>query len=146
MNKLSLLFVALMGALCADEPCSIKNSYQPAVRDGTNIWIDVDVLFWKPWEKALVVTNGLSDVFVTDDFTQTPVVHPHFKWDLGYRVSSGYLFGCDLWDVEASWTHFTSTVSQHRSSDGSAFEGMFPIWSLSKDVIAGDYVFELKLM
>ncbi len=145
MTKFSLAFVAAASALCAEAPPSLANSYNPAVFDGSNVWIEASILYWKPWEKALVATNKTADVFVTDDFTNNHVVHPHFEWDLGYRVSGGYLFSSTLWDVEGSWTHFTSDVSEHRSSHGSAFVGMFPIWSLSNDVIAGDYVFESDL-
>lgn len=147
MKKLSLIFIAITGAvLGADvEAPSLVNSYHPVVKDGTNVWIAVDVLYWKPWERALVATNKKSNVFTTDDFTKAPVVHPNFNWSLGYRVSTGYLFDPNFWDVEASWTHFTSHVSQQRSSHGSAFIGMFPIWSLSDDVITGDYVFESNL-
>jgi hypothetical protein len=141
MGKIFLIFCVLNGILFAADSPDLRNSYNPPVKDGADVWVSVDLLYWKPWERALVATNKKSDVFITDDFTKAPVIHPHFKWDLGYRVSSGYLFSSNLWDVEASWTHFTSRVSQHRSSDGSAFIGMFPIWSLSDDVIAGDYVF-----
>lgn len=146
MKKLSLACIALLSAsLFADDSCCLINSYHPAVADGANVWVEVDLLYWQPWERALVATNGKSDVFTTTDFTKEPVVHPHFDWSLGYRVGVGSLFASCLWDVEASWTHFSSHVSQHRSSDGSAFIGMFPIWSLSDDVIAGDYVFESDL-
>lgn len=124
---------------------SLRNSYNPAVKMGANVWIEASLLYWKPWERALVMTNKKSDVFTTDDFTKRPVIHPNFEWDLGYRLSVGYLLPSHHWDVEASWTDFDSHVSQHRSSHGSAFIGMFPIWSLSDDVIAGDYVFESTL-
>lgn len=149
MKKLSLLLIASSTALCAAEPAapppSLRGSYHPAVRDGMNLWVEADVLYWTPWERALVMTNKKSDVFTTDNFTKKPVIHPNFEWDLGYRVSGGYIFGSDLWDVEASWMRFSSHVSQHRSSHESAFVGMFPIWSLSDDIIAGDYVFESDL-
>ncbi|MBI2743585.1 MAG: hypothetical protein HYX48_06685 [Chlamydiales bacterium] len=146
MKKISLACALLTSAsLFATDAPSLINSYNPAVKDGANIWIAVDLLYWKPWERALVATNKASDVFTTDNFTKAPVIHPHFEWDLGYRVRSGYLFSCNVWDVEGSWTHFASRVSQHRSSHGSAFIGMFPIWSLADDVMAGDYVFESDL-
>ena len=145
MRRLCLVSIAAAGALYADDPCSLRNSYRPAVEEGADVWIDVSVLYWKPKEQALVATNKKSDVFTTDDFTQAPVVHPHFEWDLGYRISGGYLFCSTVWDVEGSWTRYTSDVSQRRSSDGSAFIGMFPIWSLGEDVIPGDYVFESDL-
>ena len=145
MKKISLAITLTLSALAADDPSALRNSYHPAVKDGVNVWIDVDVLYWKPWEKALVATNKKSNVFVTDNFTKKHVLHPDFNWDPGYRISSGYLFCSNRWTVEGSWTHLTSDVSQHRSSHGSAFEGMFPIWSLSDDVIPGDYVFESNL-
>ena len=143
MIKFSLAFVAATGALVASD--SLVNSYHPSVKEGVNVWIDLSLLYWKPWERALVATNKESDVFTTVDFTKASVVHPHFEWDWGYRISSGYLFPSHLWDVEGSWTHFASRVSQHRSSHGSPFIGMFPIWSLADDVIPGDYVFESNL-
>ncbi|HEY5236313.1 MAG TPA: Lpg1974 family pore-forming outer membrane protein, partial [Rhabdochlamydiaceae bacterium] len=145
MKKLSLAFLVVASALVADDPCSLRNGYNPVVKDGDNIWIDVGILYWQPWERALVATTKKSDVFTTDNFTESPVILPHFNWDLGYRVSAGYLFASNLWDVEGSWTDFSSHVSQHRSSNGSPSLGMFPIWSLSDDVIAGDYVFESDL-
>jgi len=145
MKKISFAFIAWVGALFADGPGYLRNSYNPAVCNGANVWVDVDVLYWKPWEKALVATNRQSSVFFTDDFTQMPVVHPHFQWDLGYRVSAGYLFSSHCWSVEGSWTHYTSWISQHLSTNGNPFEGMFPIWSLASDVIPGDYVFESDL-
>ncbi|MBS0652453.1 MAG: hypothetical protein JSR39_02880 [Verrucomicrobia bacterium] len=145
MKKFALILITTMSSLYASQPNSLRDSYHPAVKGGFDIWIDVDLLYWKPWERALVATNKQSDVFVTDDFTEAPLEHPHFNWDWGYRVSAGYLFSSNHWTVEASWTHFTSRASQHRSSHGSAFLGMFPIWSLSDDVIAGDYVFESDL-
>lgn len=146
MKEIFLTSIVLTGIslFAADHP-SLINSYHPAVQEGANVWIDVDVLYWKPWERSLVMTNKKSDVFTTDDFTEAPVIHPNFNWSLGYRLNVGYLFSSYLWDVEASWTNFTSHVSQHRSSHGSAVVGMFPIWSLSDDVIEGDYVFESTL-
>ncbi|HSW85893.1 MAG TPA: Lpg1974 family pore-forming outer membrane protein [Rhabdochlamydiaceae bacterium] len=146
MKRIILTCAALTCAvLSASDSTSLINSYYPAVKDGVDVWIGVDILYWKPWERALVATNKESDVFTTTDFTQAPVVHPRFHWSLGYRISGGYLFPCNLWNVESSWTHFTSHVSQHRSSHDSAFIGTFPIWSMADDVIAGDYVFESKL-
>lgn len=144
MKRLFFASLLIMGAVSADS-CFDWQSYYPAVNDGDNVWIEVDLLYWKPWEKAVVATNKKSNVFATDDFTKTSAVHPHFQWDLGYRLSSGYLFSSELWTVEGSWTHYHSHVSQNRSSHGSSFIGMFPIWSLSEDVITGDYVFKSDL-
>jgi hypothetical protein len=145
MKKNALILFSIMSSLYASGHASLRDSYYPAVKDGFDVWIEADLLYWKPWERALVATNKQSDVFVTDDFTKAPIERPHFEWDLGYRISTGYLFSSDRWTVEAAWTHYTSRVSQHRSSHDSAFLGMFPIWSLADGIIPGDYVFESDL-
>lgn len=142
MKKIFLLAAIIYSSLHAQN--SLINSYNPAVNNGENIWIEADILYWKPREKALVATNEKSDVFTTDNFTLAPVVHPHFDWSLGYRVDAGYLFSSNNWDVETSWTHFSTTACQHKSTHCSSFCGMFPIWAHC-DVICGDYVFESKL-
>ncbi len=120
-------------------------SFHPAVTDGVNVWAGFDLLYWKSWEKALVATNRLSNVYTTDDFTQTSLVHPHSDWDLGYRLDCGYIFSKNhLWDIEGNFLHYASFASYHKAS-GNSYEGMFPIWSLSSDVISGDYVFGTAL-
>lgn len=121
---------------------TIVNPSQQAMPRG---WTGVDVLYWKSHEKALVPTNKLSNVYTTDDFTQKSPVHPHDNWDVGYRLNGGYAFSKDrLWDIEGSFLHYISGASYHKAS-GSSYQGMFPIWSLSHDIISGDYVFESAL-
>jgi len=146
MRKTCTILAGIVcSSLSAQEIPSLIHSYNPAVRNGYNVWVEAELLFWQPWEKALVATNEKSDVFTTDNFADASPVHPHFEWSLGYRVSSGYLFASDHWDVEASWAHFTSHISQQRSTQGDPFLGMFPIWSLADDTLAGDYVFASDL-
>ncbi len=146
MIRILLSLMAICSSLLfANDSCSLINSYNPAVKDGANVWINMSLLYWKPWERALVATNKKSNVFITEDFTLTPVIHPNFEWDLGFRLSSGYLFDNNHWDVEVSWEHFTSRVSDRHSTNGNPFQGMFPIWSLTDDVISGDYVFTSDL-
>lgn len=67
-----------MGALFSNDSPSLINCYNPAVKDGANVWIEIDILYWTPWERALVATNKKSDVLTTDDFTKARVIHPHF--------------------------------------------------------------------
>lgn len=134
----ALLF--LTSSLMAEE-----GIFHPAVKGGFDVWIDFDVLYWKPREKALVPTNQMSSVYVTSDFTQTSLVHPHFQWDPGYRLNCGYIFSKDrMWDIKGSVLHYASSVFNQKDSH-SSFVGMFPIWSLSNDIISGDYVFNSKL-
>lgn len=110
-----------------------------------NLWVNVDLLYWKPWEKSLVATNKTSPLFFAEDFTGKSVVHPEFKWSAGCRVGFGYFFASRLWDNSIEWTHYTSRLHQHISTNSNDLtvtnpKGMFPIWSLSDDILAGDYV------
>lgn len=116
--------------------------FHPAVTEGFNIWVGFDVVYWQPLEKAVVATNKVSNVFFTDNFTLASAVHPNFQWSAGYRLSGGYIFSKNLlWDLEGDFLHYSSHALYHQAT-GSSFAGMFPVWSLSSDVLAGDYVFE----
>jgi hypothetical protein len=139
------ILASLFGFSLLAQEISYIDSYNPVVRDGYNIWLEAELLFWQPWEKALVATNQKADVFTTDNFTQASLVHPHFDWSVGYRLHSGYLFAANHWDVEGIWTHFSSHISQKRSAGDDPFIGMFPIWSFADDILAGDYVFTSDL-
>lgn len=111
-----------------------------------NIWFSAELLYLKAYEKSFVLTNETSPVFTTDDYTQTEVLHPHFNWDPGVRLSLGYYSPNDCWDAAFSWMHYHSSVNQKQLTDSNDLanvnnqQGMFPIWSLSEDIIAGDYV------
>lgn len=142
MRKMFTILASLLSSsLLAQEDFSECPSCDPIFQECCNIWIEGSLLYWQPKENAVVATNEESDVFTTDDFTQASLVHPHFEWSLGYRLGGGYLFACNQWDVEARWTHYTSHLSQNRSTQDDPFLGSFPIWSLAEDVLAGDYIF-----
>lgn len=116
-----------------------------------NVLIHADLLYWKAREKSLVLTNEKSPLFFTDNFTKTKVIHPHFDWNWGYRLGLGYLFPCSSWEVTLDWTHYQTSISQHRCTNSNDLtnlknqQGMFPIWALSSDIIAGDYVTDATL-
>lgn len=143
-----LIFIAGTGRLNAN---SLLDWFQPACATEENYWINLDLLYWKPWEKSLVLTNKKSPVFFTDNFTKAKVIHPHFNWDLGFRLGAGYATPCCLWNVSLNWTHYHTSAHQHRSTNSNDItnvnnqQGMFPIWALSKDILAGDYVSAAKL-
>lgn len=119
--------------------------------DECNVSAHFDLLFWKAREKSLVLTNETSPVFFTDDFTLAKVLHPEFHWNLGYRIGVDYLLPCTCWQATLDWTHYNTSISQHRVTNSNDLtnrnnqEGMFPIWALSPDIIAGDYVSEAHL-
>jgi hypothetical protein len=116
------------------------------VQGNENIWVRADLLYWKAHEKSLVLTNKTSPVFTTDNYTKTKVLHPHFEWDPGFRLGLGYYSPCSDWFVTFNWIHYQTHVHQKRTTNSNDLtnvnnqQGMFPIWSLSNDIIAGDYV------
>lgn len=111
-----------------------------------NAWITAELLYWKAYEKSFVLTNKTSPIFTTDDFTKTKVLHPNFDWDPGSRISLGFLSPDYCIDTSISWTHYHSSLNQKQLTDSNNLTnidnqlGMFPIWSLSDDIMAGDYV------
>ncbi len=116
-----------------------------------NYWARADFLYWKAHEKSFVLTNKTSPVFTTDDYTQTKVLTPHFDWDPGVRLGVGYHSCDDCWDTAFYWTHYHASLNQKQHTDNNDLTnvndqlGMFPIWSLSDDIIAGDYASDARL-
>lgn len=135
-----LLFVILTSAQLAvsEDSCGCCTN--------GNFWANIDLLYWQPWEKSLVLTNKKSPIFTTDDFTKKDVVHPDFNWDWGTRIGLGYSSPCYPCDLRLEWTYYHTTADQHRFTDSNDLtntfnqQGMFPIWALSDDIISGDYV------
>lgn len=113
--------------------------------------LSFDLLYWKATEKSLVLTNGKSALFFTDDFTKQKVLHPDFQWSFGYRLGGAFLPDGYPFGIALDWTHYQTTISQHRKTNSNDLtnvngqEGMFPIWALAPDIIAGDYVTEAEL-
>ncbi|MDP1879542.1 MAG: Lpg1974 family pore-forming outer membrane protein [Parachlamydiaceae bacterium] len=53
---------------------------------------------------------------------------PHFRWDPGFRIGTGYEFGRQSWDIAAFWTHFHSHLHENEHHDD--FH-----WKLDFDVV-----------
>lgn len=126
-------------ALLADN-VAIQESFNPSVQNGYDIWISADALYWLPREKSIAFLNQKQDVFTTDDFTKAGKIFPNFEWDFGYRLGIGHLFSDQKWDLSLNWTHYHAFSHQQRGDPTDSFIGMFPIWSIGEDIIAGDHV------
>lgn len=111
-----------------------------------DVWLSADLFYWKAYEKSFVYTNRTSPVFTTDNFTKAKVLDPDFDWNFGSRLSLGYFYPCYSSDAVLSWTHYHTSINQKQLTDSNDLinvnnqRGMFPIWSFSDDIIAGDYV------
>lgn len=136
MKKLCSLILLLF---CLVMPLQADRS------DGTRFWLNADLLYFKPKEKSIVLTNKATDLFTTADVTLRHAVCPSFKWAPGCRIGFGYLLSNCAWDMVANWTHFNTHVQQRRSTHGDIGLGMFPIWSLADDILRYDWVAKAKL-
>lgn len=148
-HRLSLFLYSLL--ICAggiNASCPSGICCDPYLID--NLSINADLLYWKAWEKNLVLTNKTSPIFFTDNYTKAKVIHPTFDWDFGARVGMSTYLPC-CWDVHLDWTYFHTRITQNRHTDSNDLtnvnnqQGMFPIWALSEDIIAGDYVSQAHL-
>jgi hypothetical protein len=101
-----------------------------------------ELLYWRGHAHGLAYTNKPSEVLFTDDFTLKPVTRPDFEWELGYRLGAGYTTCNCAWTFEGYYTYLTSRARGKKSFNSGApeFLGIFPIWSLSADTLASDYV------
>jgi hypothetical protein len=124
---------------------SSKPTAYPRIENGANVWLSADFIYWKASEDGLAFTNEISNVLVTNDFTQTQVINPSIDWAPGFRIGAGYQFPNPPWHVFLEWTHICSSVSGEAVTGGDIFSGMFPIWSLSKDLLKGDFVYSASM-
>lgn len=128
-------------------PCNILDSFYPKVKDGNRLWISADVLLWIPSEDSIVLTNRKTALFDVNDVTLQPTLDTKFNWDLGSRIGFGYLFGGpkENWDMALYWTFFPTSTTKKSSTHMDISKGMFPIWSLSNDIIPYDWVANAKM-
>ncbi len=146
IGSISVLLSITLALSAADSVRpGVLDSFYPPIQQRNRLWISADLLYFLPHEKSIAMTNKDTDLFTTADVTEEPVVDPHFKWDFGCRVGLGYLFSDHQWDVALHWTHFNTHTTQHRSTHGNIGLGMFPIWSLSDDILPFDFVTKAKM-
>lgn len=125
----------------------VLDTYYPQVKNGDSLWISADAVFWIPSEDAIVLTNRKTDLFTVNNVTLQPTLHTKFNWDFGSRVGFGYLFKgpSENWDMALYWTYYPTHTSKKSNTRGDISEGMFPIWSLSSDIIPYDWVANAKM-
>ncbi|MBS0615458.1 MAG: hypothetical protein JSR58_02770 [Verrucomicrobia bacterium] len=142
-----MLFFGMTHSDAAPPPKKIDvlDSFYPELKNGDNMWINADLLYFLTSEKRIAMTNKKTDLFTTADVTEKPMVHPDFPWDLGFRLGFGYIFPQRDWDITANWTYFHTSFHQKRSTHGNVEFGMFPVWSLADDILPFDWVSEAKM-
>lgn len=141
MRKI-LLLILLISAFLPIFASSIETSNDSTQHEQHNWIVQNELLFWIAHQDGLAFTDKPSDVLTTDDFTKTSRIHPDFEWDCGYRIIVGYLPDCSRWVFSWEWTSINNQAhrKERHNSGPSSYEGSFPVWSLSPQTLAGDYV------
>lgn len=88
----------------------INPNGRPQVRDGADIFITADFLYWIGNESGLAfaLKNGSGG---SPEGSQK-LVSPHFKYEPGFRLGVGYNLPHDGWDLYADWTWLMSKADR----------------------------------
>ncbi len=95
---------------------------RPQVRDGADLFVFGDLLYWNAHENGLQVgvTNEDSDT----DLSDSKVKMLHGKWNWGFRAGLGYNTCHDGWDIRLTWLRFTDNGRKNVHEHGDDF--VFP--------------------
>lgn len=82
---------------------------RPDVKDGADLFITADALFWRAEEDGLeFAEETFQDTNNPANLTDGRVLNPNFDWKWGFRVGIGYNMPHDGWDLYLDWVRFTS--------------------------------------
>lgn len=145
IRKLYIVIIALFLAVAgeAHSSCFIQQECEDPCYCASDCnfcgqgFIRADFLYWKAHQEGFTCECDLKEINNFIDSTGNVVTKfkghnrdPHFEWDPGFRLGTGYDLGCDNWDVGIFWTHFhTRTKNQHEGKHH-RFN-----WKLDYDVI-----------
>lgn len=94
---------------------------RPQVRDGADLFVFGELLYWHSHENGLNVAvkqhNAKDDA--TQTLSQATTKHIRGKWNWGFRTGLGYNTLHDGWDVKLAWLRFTD----HGTKNGSNRNG-----------------------
>lgn len=123
----------------------ILDTFYPDVTHGQDLWISADLLVMVPDEDAVVLTNRKTNLFDQNNITLQPALDTSFRWDVGARIGFGYIFPERKWDMAVNWLLYNSSTRKRSSTNMNISEGMFPVWSLSDDIIPYDWIAFAKM-
>ena len=97
---------------------------RPLVRDGADLFVTGDLLYWQANENGLdvAIKNENGTTFINDG----KMKNLHNDWSFGFKVGVGYNMMHDGWDIYANWTRFYT--HGHRHVTAPAGGTVFPIW------------------
>jgi len=92
----------------------------PVVKDGVDLWAQVEALYMKPTEDGLYYAQKSNSGGLAYGQTQ----NAHYSWDWGSRVGIGFNGPHDGWDIIGTWTWFQT--SKHNGNGAGAGQVFLP--------------------
>ena len=89
---------------------------RPQVKDGADLFIFGDLLYWNAHETGLPVAI-LQDGPSTN-LSDAEVKNISFDWDFGFRLGVGYNLPHDGWDLNLTWLRFITDGSRRVNAHG----------------------------
>lgn len=83
---------------------------RPVVRDGINLWTQVEAIWFRPQEDGLYYVQKVHN----GDFAGK-IHNAHFNWAWGFRLGVGYNLPHDGWDLLMNWTRYRTDATQNTS-------------------------------
>ncbi len=82
---------------------------RPVVRDGTDLWVQAEVLYMNATEDGLAYAIKTTSTLPVVDGN---VKNVKYDWSWGFRAGLGYNLPHDGWDALLNWTWFQSRESK----------------------------------
>lgn len=97
---------------------------RPIAKNGWNLWIRGDALYWRASEDNLFYAYSGNDI---GGSRNRNVLTVDFDWEWGFRLGMGYTIPRDKWDLALYWTRF-HTSSQSSFSAKPPKDNLFINW------------------
>jgi len=118
---------------------------RPQVKDGYDIFVDAELLWWSVYENGLQYAVEGRNLRTRINNGDALDVGNAYSW--GFRFGVGYNLPHDGWDLYGNWTFFNNRTSSNKRAPHEG--GFFPIWmNPDADVVvpntSGDDVYAEK--
>jgi hypothetical protein len=103
-------------------------SARPQVKEGVNLFIEGEWLYWQPSETGLGYAINQNGFIPEQPETMGVgnVANPSFEWKSGFRLGIGYNIPRDQWAVNLLWTAYNGKGSDSQSSNSLDTPTIYP--------------------
>ena len=112
-------------------PPAINIPARPVVKGGWNLWVMGEALLWQAVQDNMEYIYKGHDG--SDNLRVRDIKKPHFDWDWGWRLGTGYNIPRDGWDLSLAWTHIENHA---KGTTHAGDEHLYSVWSVTSH--AGD--------